>query len=425
MRLQKNINVINKDGGSRYDNDDETKEAIPVYLDPANQRAVFKKRPAETVNQHIYDEVNATDETNQALERQTCIAGYQDLNFATTEKDEHTKVFGNTKDIISEYNVPWDKLKLSGENRHNIKSYAGKQTKGASPIKLRLTNAHHRQDQDRQVQYEETMIDHKRYLYDSPRTDRERKHKTEPWETYRYQHNEMPDAGGFAMSSGRGLSVANEQFPKSKPVYGNPPDIVPYGNLSTKDVHSHIYATPELNVEKEIKVKEKVKNQGKFRKSKGSSIKSKFLSLPRSLQKYKRRLTVDVNGGYDVPNPVNPSNRFSKSRSVGVTQDMHIPVKKSLTKYPNYELALPLENTSRDNSLSTAVCRKQITSSKHQQYESDMPIGTRINNELTYCFSNSRAPQYGLSTPLGNKYKSTDASKEFEADKAIYFEPIS
>ena len=56
MRLQKNINVINQDGGSRCDNDDETKEGIPVYLDPANQTADF----------------------------------------------------GNTKDTISAYNVPWD-----------------------------------------------------------------------------------------------------------------------------------------------------------------------------------------------------------------------------------------------------------------------------------------------------------------------------
>jgi hypothetical protein len=44
VRLQKNINVINQDGGSRCDNDDETKEGIPVYLDPANQTAIFNKR---------------------------------------------------------------------------------------------------------------------------------------------------------------------------------------------------------------------------------------------------------------------------------------------------------------------------------------------------------------------------------------------
>jgi hypothetical protein len=58
-------------GGSRCDNDDETKEGIPVYLDPANQTAVFNKRLPETVNQHIYDEVNATEETNKVLTRQT------------------------------------------------------------------------------------------------------------------------------------------------------------------------------------------------------------------------------------------------------------------------------------------------------------------------------------------------------------------
>jgi hypothetical protein len=72
----------------------------------------------------------------------------------------------------------------------------------SSPTKLRSTNAHLRQDQDRQVQYEETMIDHKRYLYDSPRANIERKRKTEPWETYSYQHNESPEAGGCAMASG-------------------------------------------------------------------------------------------------------------------------------------------------------------------------------------------------------------------------------
>ena len=423
MRLQKNINVINKDGGSRCDNDDETKEGIPVYLDPANQTAVFNKRLPETVNQHIYDEVNATEETNKVLARQTYISGHQDLHFAKTEKDGHIKDFGNTKDTISAYNVPWDKLQLSGENRQNIKSYAGKQTKGASPTKLRSTNAHLRQDQDRQVQYEETMIDHKRYLYDSPRANIERKHKTEPWETYRYQHNESPEAGGFAMASGRGLSVAIKPLSRSKPVHGSPPDIIPYDNLSLEDVDSHIYETPEINVEKEIQVKEKVKDQGKSRKSKGASIKSKLLRLSRFLQKHKRRSTVDVNGGYDVPNPVNSTHRFSKSRSVGVTQEIHIPVQQSLTKYSNYQLAMPLADTSKDHSLSTAVCGKQITSSL--QYESAIPIGTRINNELIYSFTHSRAPQYGLAKPLGNKYKSTDASKEFEVDKPIYFEPIS
>jgi hypothetical protein len=72
------------------------------------------------------------------LTRQTCISGHQDLHFATTEKDGHSKDFGNTKDTISAYNVPWDKLQLSGENRQNIKSYAGKQTKGASPTKREL-----------------------------------------------------------------------------------------------------------------------------------------------------------------------------------------------------------------------------------------------------------------------------------------------
>jgi hypothetical protein len=86
---------------------------------------------------------------------------------------------------------------------------------------------------------------------------------------------------------------------------------------------------------------------------------------------------------------------------------------------------MPLADTSKDHSLSTAVCGKQITSSKNPQYESAIPVGTRINNELTYSFNHSRAPQYGLAKPLGNKYKSTDALKEFEVDKAIYFEPIS
>jgi hypothetical protein len=216
------------------------------------------------------------------------------------------------------------------------------------------------------------MIDHKRYLYDYPRANIERKRKTEPWETYRYQHNESPEAGGFAMASGRGLSVAIKPLSRSKPVHGSPPDIIPYDNLSLEDVDSHIYATPEINVEKEVQVKEKDKDQGKSRKSKGASIKSKLLRLSRSLQKYKRRSTVDVNGEYDVPNPVNSTHRFSKP-----------------------------------------------------QYESAIPVGTRINNELTYSFNHSRAPQYGLAKPLGNKYKSTDASKEFEVDKAIYFEPIS
>jgi hypothetical protein len=108
-----------------------------VYLDPANQTAIFNKRLPETVNQHIYDEVNATEETNKVLARQTCISGHQDLHFATTEKDGHSKDFGNTKDTISAYNVPWDKLQLSGENRQNIKSYAGKQTKG---LHLRVTD---------------------------------------------------------------------------------------------------------------------------------------------------------------------------------------------------------------------------------------------------------------------------------------------
>ena len=208
MRLQKNINVINQDGGSRCDNDDETKEGIPVHLDPANQTAVFNKRLPETVNQHIYDEVNATEETNKVLARQTCISG------------------------------------------------------------LRSTNAHLRQDQDRQVQYEETMIDHKRYAYDSPRANIERKRKTEPWETYSYQHNESPEAGGCAMASGRGLNFPIKPLSRSKPVHGSPPDINPYDNLLLEDVGSHIYATPEINVEKEIQVKEMVKDQGKSRKSK-------------------------------------------------------------------------------------------------------------------------------------------------------------
>ena len=253
MRLQKNISVINQDGGSRCDNDDETKEGIPVYLEPANQTADF----------------------------------------------------GNTKDTISAHNVPRDKLQWSGENRQNIKSYAGKQTKGASPTKLRSTNAHLRQDQDRQVQYEETMIDHKRYVYDSPRANIDRKRKTEPWETYSYQHNESPEAGGCAMASGRGLNFPIKPLSRSKPVHGSPPDINPYDNLLLEDVGSHIYATPEINVEKEIQVKEKVKDQGKSRKSKGTSIKSKLPSLSRFLHKYKRRSTVDVNGGYELPNPVN------------------------------------------------------------------------------------------------------------------------
>lgn len=424
MRLQKNINVINQDDGSRCDNDDQTKEGIPVYLDPANQRAVFNNRLPKTVNQHIYDEVKATDETDQVLTRQACISGYQDLHLATAEKDGHSKDVSNTKDIISAYDVPWGKLKLSGENRQNTKSYAGKQTTGAFPIKLRATNEQLRQDQDSQFQYGETMIDHKRYLYDSPQADIERKRKTEPWETYRYQHNESPESGGFAMASGRGLSVANKQFSKSKPVHGRRPDIIPYDNLSSKDVDSHIYETPEINVEKDIQVKEKVKDQGKFKKSKGASIKSKLLILPRYLQKYRRRLTVDVDGVYDVPNPVNPLSRFSKSRSIGLSQEINIPVQQSLTKHSHYELALPLADTNRDHSLKPAVCGKQITSSEKPQYESAMPIITRINNELAYNFNKSRAPQYGLAKPHDNKYKSNDASKDCETDKAIYFEPI-
>jgi hypothetical protein len=54
---------------------------------------------------------------------------------------------------------------------------------------------------------------------------------------------------------------------------------------------------------------------------------------------------------------------------------------------------MPLADTSKDHSLSTAVCGKQITSSKNPQYESAIPVGTRINNELTYSFNHSRAPQ--------------------------------
>jgi hypothetical protein len=96
---------------------------IPGKLEA--KTAVFNKRLPETVNQHIYDEVNATEKTNKVLARQTCISGHQDLHFATTEKDGHSKDFGNTKDTISAYTVPWDKLQLSRENRQNIKSYAG------------------------------------------------------------------------------------------------------------------------------------------------------------------------------------------------------------------------------------------------------------------------------------------------------------
>jgi hypothetical protein len=85
------------------------------------------------------------------------------------------------------------------------------------------------------------------------------------------------------MASGRGLNFPIKPLSRSKPVHGSSPDINPYDNLLLEDVGSHIYATPEINVEKEIKVKEKVKDQGKSRKSKGASIKSKLLRLSRSV----------------------------------------------------------------------------------------------------------------------------------------------
>jgi hypothetical protein len=89
------------------------------------------------------------------------------------------------------------------------------------------------------------------------------------------------------------------------------------------------------------------------------------------------------------------THRFSKSRSVGVTQEIHIPVQQSLTKYSDYQLAMPLADTSKDHSLSTAVCGKQITSSKNPQYESAIPIYSKVVNygcimlKDAFCIVNS------------------------------------
>jgi hypothetical protein len=143
----------------------------------------------------------------------------------------------------------------------------------------------------------------------------ERKRKTEPWETYSYQHNESPEAGGCAMASGRGINFPIKPLSRSKPV-----------SCVTPTEHDLEKRWVELT-------------------GLGTSY-PPFTS------------TVDV-----------------------------LLYQQSLTNYSNYQLAMPLADTSKDHSLSTAVCGKQITSSKNLQYESAIPIGTRINNELTYSSS--------------------------------------
>ncbi|VDI18749.1 Hypothetical predicted protein [Mytilus galloprovincialis] len=375
------------------DDTDNCKENRPVYLDPSNQKAVFHKNNLSMlhINQHIYDEAGIYSKTNLPTARQACVSGYQELNFCTDKTKDQT-VQESDDDESVKYEDPWGKSTENSKENSKLKPSKKKRFS----FGFRSTNFR-RHDTSNTEAYEETVINHKQYVYDQPTLEKKQKRKTEPWVNYKYRPSLPVGIGGFTMSGGRGLSIAetnrSRDIETSLRKTENPPDIILHNSNTGEDTDSNIYATPQVPTSEN----EKTKGRGSklLRKLTRKGIKSKLLKIPKSIKKIRRQTVATTEDEYDIPNTV--------GRPAANTQSLLIESNERHGLPAHYEFASPLVNTNRCSNLASEhlIERKGLKR-------------THIMNTKSALIS-----PYQLAKPLPNP-RETPKEKEI-----VYFEPVA
>ncbi|XP_052069155.1 uncharacterized protein LOC127708340 [Mytilus californianus] len=393
--LNRNEQLSNRQNVKAEHSSDDTdafKENRPVYLDPSNQKAVFHKQNLSTlhINQHIYDEAGIYSKTNLPTARQACVSGYQELNFCI-DKTKEQNVQESDDDKTVKYEDPWGKSSDNRKENSKLKPSPKKR------FSLGFRSSIFRRKEKSQTEaYEETMINHKQYVYDQPTQEKEQR-KTEPWVNYKYRPSLPVGIGGFIMTGGRGLSIADtirsREIETSLRKTENPPDIILHNSVTGEDTDNNIYATPQLPMSEN----EKAKRRGShfLRKITRKGIKSKLLKIPKSIKKIRRQTVATTEDEYDVPNPVGRPAANTQSLLIESNERHGLPV--------HYEFASPLVNTNRCSNLA----------SEHFIESKGLKKTYRSNTK------SSLISPYQLAKPLPNPREPP------EEKEIVYFEPVA